>query len=341
MTITSNDLTIPGFHLKQVTDLKEAALNKKSFLPESDLSIQAADYLLQYEYKRNENQKNITIKPGAYNLAKTMTGIDIQPMEFVEKELLTSITNTTKILNEANIFFNNLHVYEELKQPKKRGVLLYGKPGCGKTVSIIQAAKDLKLADPNCVVINWPTSELEASHVFKFFTSYSEYTPECSKLILVIEDIGGGSHEAYSRRDEVSSSLLNLLDGINSVFKIPTLILSTTNHPENLMASLADRPGRFDMMLEIISPPYDERIDLVKFLAKRDLTEDEKDALNGKINKGAENFSIAHLQEIVIRSRLHNKSIHEVVKELIMHSQSFNKDFTKSKKTGFGFNTED
>lgn len=324
-----------GFYLKKVTDVKAVAEKGEGFIPESDLSIQAENYLVQFDYKRNETQKSITIKPGAYNLAKTAIGIDIQPMEFVDKDLLTSITNTTKILNEANIFFNNLHVYDELKQPKKRGILLYGSPGQGKSVSIIQSAKDLKKADPNSVVINWPTSELEASHVFKFFTSYSEYAPECSKLILVIEDIGGGSHEGYSRRDEVSSSLLNLLDGINSVFKIPTLILSTTNHPENLMASLADRPGRFDMMLEIVSPPYDERVSLVEFLAKRPLTEEEKEALNGAKNKGAENFSIAHLQEIVIRSRLHQKSIDTVVKDLIEHSKRFKTDFTKQKKMGF------
>lgn len=331
-----------GFHLKKVHNLKEAAASNQSFIPEADLSIQCGDDLLQYEYKRNETQKSVVIKPGAYNLAKTPIGIDVQPMEFVDKALLTSITNTTKILNEANIFFSNLSIYDELKQPKKRAILLYGSPGQGKSVSIIQSAKDLKISDPNSVVINWPTSELEAAHVFKFFTNYSEYAPECSKLILVIEDIGGGSHEGYSRRDEVSSSLLNLLDGINSVFKIPTLILSTTNHPENLMASLADRPGRFDMMLEITSPPYDERVSLVEFLAKRSLNDEEKNALDGTVNKGAENFSIAHLQEIVIRSRLHNKSIDTVAKELIEHSKRFKSDFTKSKKSGgFGFNSGD
>lgn len=327
--------TESGFHVKKVTNLKRSALDQKGFIPESDLSIQVEDYLIQYEYKRNENQKSVIIKPGSYNLTKTAMGIDLATMEFVDKELLTSVTNTTSILNEANTFFNNLHVYEELKQPKKRGILLYGSPGQGKSVSIIQAAKDLKKADPNSVVINWPTSELEASAVFKFFTSYSEYAPECSKLILVIEDIGGGSHEGYSRRDEVSSSLLNLLDGINSVFKIPTLILSTTNHPENLMASLANRPGRFDMMLEITSPPYDERISLVEFLAKRSLTDEEKEAFNDKINKGTKDFSIAHLQEIVVRSRLHNKSMNTVVKELIEHSQKFKTDFTTQKKMGY------
>ena len=338
---TTKEKKESGFHIKKIHNLKEVAAKGESFIPESDLSIQVDEFLLQYDYERNEIQKNIVVKPGIYNLTKSAIGIDIVPMEFVKKDLLISITNTSQILSEANIFFNNLPIYDELKQPKKRAILLYGSPGQGKSVSIIQAANDLKKSDPNSVVINWPTSELEASQVFKFFTTYSEYAPECSKLILVIEDIGGGSHEGYSRRDEVSSSLLNLLDGINSVFKIPTLILSTTNHPENLMESLANRPGRFDMLLEITSPPYDERVALVEFLAKRPLTEEEKASLDGANNKGVEAFSVAHLQEIVIRSRLHQKTINTVVKELIEHSKKFKSDFQKVKKSGFGFNHDD
>jgi len=327
-----------GFHIKKVIDLKAAIGDANSFIGESDLALQVNDHLLQYEYKRNDNQKSVVIKPGSYNLSKSAVGIELVPMEFIQKELLTSITNTSKILNEADFFFNNLNVYEELGQPKKRGILLYGPPGTGKSSSIIQAAKDLKLKDVGAVIINWPTSELEASNVFKFFTSYSEYSKECTKLILVIEDIGGNSHEGYSRRDEVSSSLLNLLDGINNVFKIPTLILATSNHPENLMDSLSNRPGRLDLALEIGCPSYNERVELVQFLAKRELSQEEKDSLNGSVNKGAENFSIAHMQEIVIRSRLHNKSINNVVKELIEYANLFKKDFQKPKKTGgFGF----
>lgn len=212
---------------------------------------------------------------------------------------------------------------------------------CGKTCSIMQAAKNLRDKDSGAVIINWPTSEIEASGVFKFFTKYSEYTPECTKLILIIEDIGGGSHEGYSRRDEVSSSLLNLLDGISNVFKLPTLIISTTNHPENLMASLAQRPGRFDMMLEVESPNFSERVALVEFIAKRVLTDEEKASLNEKHNKGVENFSVAHLQEIVMRSRLHQKSIAVVVDELIEHGKRFKLDFAKpSRSTGFSFDAD-
>lgn len=328
------------FKIKDKTLLKDIYEGKVEFVNESDLAIQDEGYLLQFEYMKDETQKNVVIKPGHYNLTKTMAGIDVEAAEFVEKELLKSVTNTSKILLEAETFFNNLHVYEELGQPKKRGILLYGSPGQGKSVSIIQSAKDLKATDPGAVVINWPTSEIEAHNVFKFFTSHSEYDPSCTKLILIIEDIGGSSHEGYSHRDAVSSSLLNLLDGINSVFKIPTLILSTTNHPENLMKSLADRPGRFDMMLEIESPSYAERVSLVEFIAKRPLNAEEKKALDEKENPGVDNFSIAHLQEIVIRSRLHKKGLDVVVKDLTAHSKKFNLSFTKSKKKS-GFELDD
>lgn len=339
-SVPSLNQSEPGFHLKKVTRLESGL--KEAFLPESDLCIQEGDSLYQFEYKREHDQKSIVVTPGTYNLVKQPGGVNIDNMEFVERKILTSIANTNNILKEADFFFNNLSIYEELNQPKKRGVLLYGKAGCGKTCSIIEAAKILKTKDAGAVVINWPTSELEASHVFKFFTSYSQYSPECTKLILIIEDIGGGSHEGYSRRDEVSSSLLNLLDGVSNVFKLPTLILATTNHAENLMASIAQRPGRFDMMMEIVPPPYDERINLTEFIARRELTAEEKESLNGNINKGAEDFSIAHLQEIVIRSRLHNKSIDSVIKELIKHAKDFSKDFQKPKKAGaFGFNLDE
>lgn len=322
------------FVLKQKATLKDIYDGSIKELPESDLALQDDGMILQFDYERDEKeQKPVVIKPGSYNLAKTAAGIELAELEFVNREILTSVTNTTMILTEADRFFNNLAVYDELKQPKKRGILLYGSPGQGKTVSIMQAAKDLKDRDAGTVVINWPTSEIEASGVFKFFTKYSEYTPECTKLILVIEDIGGGSHEGYSRRDEVSSSLLNLLDGINNVFKIPTLIISTTNHPENLMASLAQRPGRFDLMMEIESPNFEERVALVEFIARRKLNDEEKTSLNEKFHKGVDQLSVAHLQEIVIRSRLHGKTIAAVVLELLEHGKRFKLDFAKPKKS--------
>ena len=180
----------------------------------------------------------------------------------------------------------------------------------------------------------WPTSELHAEDVSSFLTFAADYTPESTRVILIMEDIGGVEHDGNGPRS-ASSGMLQLLDGVNVSFKLPTFIIATTNHPENLLESLADRPGRFDELIEVPPPPIDQKIALLEFIAKRPLTDDEKDSMN---LKGAEELSIAHLKEIVIRSRLHDKTIREVVEKMVSHSQLFRKGFEKkNKKVGLGF----
>lgn len=325
------------FKVVRVTKIEDVISKPEAIeLPESDLCIQENGNIVQFEYVRGEEQKKVPVKPGVYNLTKTPFGIDVTKAEFVTRELLTSITNTSAIINEANTFFSKLHIYEELGQQKKRGVLLYSAPGCGKTSAISKVVEELSKADPGTVVINWPTAELYASDVERFLAQYSEFDPSCTRLIFIIEDIGGGEKEGGPRRDGVDASLLDLLDGVNNVFKLPTLIVATTNYPENLLGALANRPGRFDLMLELQPPSYEERVALVEFIAKRPLSQDEKDALNNQKNKGTAEFSIAHLKEIVIRSRLHEKPIDVVIKELIEHTTKYKKDFAKAKPMGIG-----
>jgi SpoVK/Ycf46/Vps4 family AAA+-type ATPase len=139
-----------------------------------------------------------------------------------------------------------------------------------------------------------------------------------------MEDIGGVQRENQGIRDAVSSDMLELLDGIKVTFSIPTLIFATTNYPENMISALADRPGRFDLMMEVKPPNPDDRIAIVKFIAKRDLTEEEEQELR---NSHYDDFSVAHLKETVIRSMLHQKSIKEVLKELIEHKKKFASSF--------------
>jgi hypothetical protein len=47
--------------------------------------------------------------------------------------------------------------------------------------------------------------------------------------------------------------------------------------------------------------------------------------------KGTELFSIAHIEEIVVRSLLHDKSIPQVIKELVDHSARYKRGFEKKK----------
>jgi SpoVK/Ycf46/Vps4 family AAA+-type ATPase len=189
--------------------------------------------------------------------------------------------------------------------------------------------------DPGTVVVMWPTSEIDADEIAKLLSTNSKYTKQCTRMILVIEDIGGGDSERHRSNSGVDSGMLNLLDGVGVVFSLPTFIVATTNHPQSLLASLADRPGRFDLMLKLSPPSHDEKIELMKFISKRDLTDDEKTALG---SRGTEEFSVAHLEEIAVRAELDDKTYPQVIKEIVDHSALFKRDFEeRSKRMGIGF----
>lgn len=202
---------------------------------------------------------------------------------------------------------------------------------CGKSANIRQTVKEIIQEDPGTVVLLWPTSEIPPEQVSRFFSQYSEYTEDCTKTILIVEEIGGKSDEGYGgHRDAVSSGLLNFLDGVNVTFRLPIFIVATTNYPALLLQNLADRPGRFDRLIELAPPNYAERVKLMEFFEKRELTDSEKTALN---LKGADQLSIAHLQEIGVRSELEDLSFEEIIKQMLAHTEKFKAGFQKKRRS--------
>lgn len=326
------------FVLKKTTSFEDMAAGKVGELPESDLCFQDGKNIFQYKFEKPEEDISFEIEPGFWVLQDGMGGMTLKKMEFKARSLLESATNTARIMKEAELFFKRLHVYEKLGRPKKRGVLLYSSPGMGKTSAIEKVCSDLMKEDEGTVVIVWPTSEIEADKIVKMLSTNSKYNSACTRMVLIIEDIGGGERHSHRSHTAVDSGLLNLLDGVGVIFRLPTFIIATTNHPENLLASLADRPGRFDLMLKLQPPNHAEKIALMKFISRRDLLKEEEDSLG---IKGTEEFSIAHLEEIAVRAELHDKSYAQVVDELIKHKQLFQRDFEESSKTmGLGFNDD-
>ena len=202
----------------------------------------------------------------------------------------------------------------------------------GKTSSITEACNDLIKKDKGTVVINWNASSIRSSDVLDFFTSGSEYTKECSRVVFVIEDIGMNV-EGYGGPKEVDRSLLNFLDGSGVAFRIPTFIMATTNYVQNLPQNLIDRPGRFDKILEVGYPDADSRVALMEFITKAELSEDDKKIIR---SKDCDTFSTAYLKEIFIRSQLDGTSIVEVVAQLKNHQKRLENDFDDSPPMGMG-----
>lgn len=329
------DKTEGRFTVKKITKFNDLVEGQTLELPESDLCFQNESSIIQMKYDKPLEDKKTEIKPGIFTLADGMNGLQLSKIELKKRVLLSSVDSTSRIINEAKTFFNKLHVYERLNRPKKRGVLLYSKPGMGKTSAIEKFCLDSTEEDAGTVIMIWPTSDVEADSVCRFLSTKTQYAKECTRLILIVEDIGGGEYDGERGRSAVDSGLLNLLDGVGVIFQLPTFIIATTNHPENLLESLADRPGRFDLMLQLNPPSLLEKQELLTFISKRSLSEDEIDALS---TKGAENFSIAHLEEIAVRAELHDKTYKQVIDELVAHSKRFSKAFEDKKANlGLGF----
>jgi len=326
------------FTIKKITKFAELTEGQVLELPESDLCFQSENVIVQMKYERPEEDRKYEIKPGIYTFVDSSSGLVTSKVELKKRVLLETFDNTKQILKEARTFFNKLDVYERLGRPKKRGVLLYSRPGLGKTSAIEKFCGDAIAEDAGTVVIIWPTSDIEADSVCRFLSTRSEYTAECTRLVLIIEDIGGGERDGDHGRSAVDSGLLNLLDGVGVTFKLPTFIVATTNHAENLLESLADRPGRFDLMLQLSPPTHSEKVVLLEFISKRELTDEERECIG---MKGTEDFSIAHLEEVAVRSLLHDKTYKQVVTELVEHSKRFKKNFEEKKSLGLGFGSND
>lgn len=323
------------FLLKKKTAFADIASESITELVESDLCFQDSINIYQFKFEKPDDERSFEINPGTFVFTKGVSGLDLKKLEFKQRSLLETVGNTSKIMGEAKKFFSRLHVYEKLQRPKKRGVLLYSNPGMGKTSAIEKVCSDLIAEDPGTVVLVWPTSDIEADDIVKLLSTNSKYTEACTRMVLIIEDIGGGERESHRSNTAVDSGLLNLLDGVGVVFKLPTFIIATTNHPENLLASLADRPGRFDLMLKLQPPDHNEKIALMTFICKRELSQAEQNCLG---IKGTEAFSVAHLEEVAVRAELDDKSHMDVVDEMINHTKLFLRDFEEKDKTmGMGF----
>jgi hypothetical protein len=324
------------FKMIKLTSLEDVNMGEVPELPESDLCIQTSTHIAQYEYidEEDENKNKLTIKPGVWTIANSAAGLTLRKIELRTHNLLETASNTSLIQREAKLFFSKLGIYQKFKKDPKRAILLYSQPGMGKSSTISKISSEFLQEDEGTVIIFWDTSDIGANNVSKFLSTGSTFSNKCTRMLFVMEDIGGGNAEDYHGPKTADASLLELLDGASVSFKLPTFIIATTNTPENLLKSLADRPGRFDQMFELEGPNGEERVKLAEHISGHEITEEQKDAL---LSKDADGLSIAHISEIIIRSELHDKTFIQVIKEMKDHKKKIEAAFQKAKgKLGIG-----
>lgn len=209
-----------------------------------------------------------------------------KPLEW--SELLLSEAVLGRIRAELINFFTDpvAELYRTLQVPYRRGVLMHGPPGNGKT-SIIRAL-GWALREIPMVVLR-PANSFDDADLQTVFRRWTEHAP----AVLVIEDLD------HILKIANPSQFLNLIDGIEGALTGGLLLLATTNHPELLDPALNNRPGRFDVVIEIASPDLSLRR---SFFASH-LPETEQE-VREKLAEESSGLSFAHLHEILRLSGL-------------------------------------
>lgn len=174
--------------------------------------------------------------------------------------------------------------------PLKRGILLAGEPGTGKT--IICKALMGEADGITCITTNGYTLDDD-----DYVTELYELAQDLSPSIVFIEDIdliGQNRMEFGYQRGPALLSLLSVMDGVEEQRDVVTV--ATTNCLETLDKALRERPSRFDRVIKLTRPSLDERRELVRRLCQK-IPLDE--VTQEYIAARAGNCTPAQLQEIV------------------------------------------
>jgi len=189
------------------------------------------------------------------------------------------------ILKDIKSFWKKKDFYQQYKPTHKRGILLHGDPGCGKS-GIIQLCMKQIINELEGIVINLK-DENSIKGYLELIPKFRQIEPN-RPLIVIIEDID--SVAEYS--NDCTSALLNILDGIKQIENV--VYIATTNYPEKLAERITNRPSRFDRRY-YVSPPSEE-VRKVYILNKIGDSKSEID-INRWV-KDTEGLSMSHLKEL-------------------------------------------
>jgi transitional endoplasmic reticulum ATPase len=221
--------------------------------------------------------KVVTIKPHGAAIVSERTEIEVfdEPLGEIPRVTFDDVGGLgpviEKIREVIEIPYKYRQVFSRLGIDPPKGILLYGPPGCGKTLIAKALANEL---NAYFLVINGPEimskfygeSEQRLREIFKLARKKAKKHP----AIVFIDEIDA----IAPKRDEVTgdvekrvvAQLLALMDGLES--REGVIVIAATNRPNALDPALR-RPGRFDYEIEIPMPDKRGRYEILLIHTRR------------------------------------------------------------------------
>jgi len=175
------------------------------------------------------------LTPGYYVATLTMRGPMLVPFQVTNDDILDLPGEKTEdIIKRADEFWDLEDSFKALNFIHKRGILIKGQPGCGKSIVAFKVGRNL--IQKRAGIVIYPTSPYSMEDCAR---DIREVEPN-KKILNVIEDIDM-MVGMYGER-----TLTAFLDGETSIDKI--LTLGITNDDRILSSRLTARPSRFDVI---------------------------------------------------------------------------------------------
>ena len=172
----------------------------------------------------------------------------------VRYEDIGGLKEETEAIREmVEIPMKHPEVFKRLGISPPKGVLLYGPPGCGKTLLAKAVATE---SDAHFIALNGPEMISKwygqsEENLRKVFEEAKENAPS----IIFMDEIDAIAPKREEVTGEVEkrvvSQLLTLMDGLEA--RGDVIVIAATNRPDSIDPALR-RPGRFDREIEIRVP---------------------------------------------------------------------------------------
>ncbi|KTF88408.1 hypothetical protein cypCar_00032727 [Cyprinus carpio] len=164
-------------------------------------------------------------------------------------------------------------IVEQMGCKHVKGILLFGPPGCGKTLMARQIGKMLNAREPKVVngpeILNKYVGESEAN-IRKLFADAEEEQKRLGANsglhIIIFDEIDaickqrGSMAGSTGVHDTVVNQLLSKIDGVEQLNNI--LVIGMTNRPDLIDEALL-RPGRMEVKMEIGLPDETGRVQIL------------------------------------------------------------------------------
>lgn len=229
----------------------------------------------EWQLERERSSQDIYVvggEPVSYD--NEVSWSDLIIPKDIEKEIRTSVEG----------FLNSKKFYHDNSIAWKRGMILWGDPGNGKTLAIKIMLSEYGFK-PVTIQPGHPQTDQLLEEAFDYAESHGP-------SMLFLEDfpelIAGtnGSH------------FLQLLDGVKS--KEGLLIVATANDLSKIPTNITDRPSRFDRKIFFPNPDKATALSFLKSKFKNCLTKAQYNKIVSRVVK--ENFSFAYLKELYVTS---------------------------------------